>query len=80
MELYEGSSFFLFCFVKCKGSRDSVGSIVTRLWAGQPRVRILAGARDSLLQNVQTGCGAYPASYPMGTGVLFWNKASRAWN
>jgi hypothetical protein len=33
---------------------------------------ISVGRRDfSLLQNVQTGSGAYPNSYSMGKGVLF---------
>jgi hypothetical protein len=36
------------------------------------RVRFLAGARDLyLLHSVQTGSGAHPASYPMGTGGSF---------
>jgi len=31
----------------------------------------MAGVRDSsLLQNVQTGCGAHPATYSLGAGVL----------
>jgi len=30
-----------------------------------------SGERFSLLQNVQTGYGAYPASYSMGTGRLY---------
>jgi hypothetical protein len=34
-------------------------------------VRFLAGARDfSLFHNIQTGCGAHPASSPAGTEVL----------
>jgi hypothetical protein len=38
------------------------------LWAG---VRSPAGSRDfSVLYNVQTSSGAYPASYTMGTGVV----------
>jgi hypothetical protein len=37
-------------------SRNSVVSVVTRLWAGQHGIGILAGARDfSLVQNPQTG-------------------------
>jgi hypothetical protein len=43
----------------------------TVLQAGRNGVRILAGARDfSLLRNMQTGSGAHPASYSMGTGAL----------
>jgi hypothetical protein len=31
----------------------------------------------SLLHTVQTGSGAHPASYPMGTGGVFsWGKAA----
>jgi len=46
---------------------------VTRLWTGQSRVRIVVAARDfSLLQNVQTGCGAHKVSYSLHTGVLSW--------
>jgi len=26
--------------------------------------------RFSVIQKVQTGCGAHPASYSMGTGIL----------
>ena len=38
------------------------------------------GAGDlPLLQNVQTGCGAHPASYSIGTGFLPGGKACRAW-
>ena len=32
----------------------------------------------SLLQNVQTGCGAHPASYSMSTGVIYRGKATGA--
>jgi len=45
--------------------------------AGQSRVEILAEAKDfSLLQNVQIGSAAQPASYLTGTKVLYcwWNS------
>ena len=43
--------------------------MVTELRVGLAGVRILVVATDfSLLQNVQTGSGAHPASYSMGTG------------
>jgi hypothetical protein len=44
------------------------------------RVRFLAGVKDlSLFHSVQTGSGAHPASYPMGTGVFSpGNKVARA--
>ena len=46
--------------------------VVTRLRAGHTAVRIPAGARGfSLLQNVQIGSGAHPATYSMGAGVIF---------
>jgi hypothetical protein len=45
-------------------------------------VRFPAGARDiSLLHSFQTGSGAHPASYPMGTGSCFsGGKAAGAWS
>ena len=58
-------------------------STVTRLQTRRPKssgVRIPEKARDfSLLQNVQTGSGAHPASYSLGTGVLHRVKAVRTW-
>ena len=51
--------------------RDSVVGIVTRLRAERSELRIPVGARDvPTVQNVQTGPGANPGSYSMGTGVL----------
>jgi hypothetical protein len=35
-------------------------------------VRVAVGAIFSLLHVVQTGFGAHPASYPMGTGAVFF--------
>ena len=53
--------------------RDNVVGIVARLWAGRSGIRFWAGERDfSVLQNAQTGFGAHPISYLMGTDVLFW--------
>jgi hypothetical protein len=44
-------------------SRNSLVGIVTRQGIGRSGVRIQVGARGfSLLQNVQTGSGLYPAS------------------
>jgi hypothetical protein len=52
------------------GSQSSLVGIVTRLRAGRSGVRIPVEARDfSLLQNVQTGSGAHPASYSVGIVV-----------
>ena len=54
-------------------SQNRVFGIGTMLWAGQPGIRILLGLRDfSVLQNVQTGSGAHPSSYLLGTMVLSW--------
>jgi hypothetical protein len=55
--------------------RDSSVDITTRLRAGRSRNRIsipVGGKRCSLLYNVQTGCGAHPASYTVGTVGLFY--------
>jgi hypothetical protein len=42
------------------------------LHAGRPERHSPAGARDfSLLHRIQTGSGAHPASYPVGTGDPF---------
>jgi hypothetical protein len=55
--------------ISCCDSRDSLVGIATGWTAG---VRFPAGVRDiSLRHSVQTGSGAHPASYPMGTGVSF---------
>jgi hypothetical protein len=49
--------------------RDTSVGIVTRLLAGWPRNRGSIPGRDfSLPHNVQTGIGAHPAFYTMGTG------------
>jgi hypothetical protein len=63
---------FLFFFVLISGGRDSSVGIATRLWAGRPRNRgsIPRQGQETFLHNVQTGSGAHPASYTMGTGAL----------
>jgi hypothetical protein len=53
-------------------SQDNTASILTRLHTNHNR-----GKRFSLLQDVQTGSGAHPASYGMGTGVLSWEYSSQ---
>ena len=50
--------------------RKSVVGIATILRAGRSGNRIPVGARVSAL--VQTGPGAHPASYMVGTGSLCW--------
>jgi hypothetical protein len=55
-------------------SRDSSVGTATRLRAGRPRSQGSIpdrGKTFSLLYNIQTGPGAHPASYPMGTGGSF---------
>jgi hypothetical protein len=51
--------------------RDSVVNSVTGLWAGRCGVRIPAEATDFYLhQNVPTGSGAHPNSYPNDTVLI----------
>jgi hypothetical protein len=58
------------------GCHRSIASTETKLQ--QSRVEILAEAKDfSLLQNVQTGSVAHPASYLKGTKVLSWGYSSQ---
>jgi len=66
-------------------SEDSILSQVTGLWAGKSGVQFLGGSNNcSLLQNVQTCCGAHPVSCSLGTGVLFmginqpWHEADHS--
>jgi hypothetical protein len=55
-----------------RGNWSSIVDMVTDLWAGRSGVRIPVGAGDSsLLENVQTGCGAYAAILMNGYGVNF---------
>jgi len=62
-------------------SRDNVVRRVTRLWARQSGFWTPVRARYlSLLQNVQTGCGAHTASNSMGTmNSSAGGKLARAW-
>jgi len=58
------------------GSQDSVISIVTRLWAEEPRnhCSISCSVRAfPLLQGIQTDSGTQPVSSAMGTGGSFPN-------
>jgi hypothetical protein len=52
-------------FVTNKRSRYSDG-----LRAGRPEFESQQGKDFSLLHNVQSGRGAHPTSYPMGTGAI----------
>jgi hypothetical protein len=75
---------FCVCFPLTGKSRDSsVGiALVYGLDDRRSRVRFPAGAGNfSLHHRDQTGSGAHPASYPMGTGGFFpWGKAAGAWS
>jgi hypothetical protein len=49
------------------------------LWAGQVMFDSRQRQDFSLLHSIQTGFGAHPALYPMGTGGDFpWGKAAGA--
>jgi hypothetical protein len=55
------------------GYLDSIFGIVTRLYTGWT-VQCLNPSRSKrfgLLQNIQIGSGAHPASYPRGTRIYF---------
>jgi hypothetical protein len=53
------------------GSRDSSVGIAASCRLDSPG-SVPGKARDSsLLHSIQTGSGAHPASYPMGTGYYF---------
>lgn len=54
----------------------SLVGIVTRVLPERDGIRMPADARYfSLLQDIQTGWGVYPASYSIGT----WGQAATAW-
>ena len=57
--------------------RDSSVGIATRYGLDGPVIASLWGARFSALD--QTGAGARPASYEMGTGSFPGDKAAGAW-
>jgi hypothetical protein len=54
-----------------KKNRDSSGSTVTRLGVGRPGLDSRNEKEFSVLHHIQTGPGAHPTSYPMGTGGFF---------
>jgi hypothetical protein len=60
---------YTLCFIVT--SQDSIVCVVTRLQAAQPRVRILAGARDVLFSKTPTlSHEGNPASCSVGTRAL----------
>jgi len=64
-------------------SRDSVVSVVTGLLGGRSGLQSPAGAREfSVLQNIQTGCGAHlaPSQYVGLTVLILGDKAAGAWS
>jgi hypothetical protein len=59
-------------FPVTKGGRRSVVGIVIRLWACRSEVRMPVGERAlSLLHYIHTGSEAHPASYSVGTRILY---------
>ena len=69
--LYRRPSWQSELIYACCWIRDVVVCTLTRPRVGWSGVWIPIMARDfPLLQTVQTGSGAHPASYSMGTGVL----------
>jgi hypothetical protein len=53
-------------------SRDSAVDITTGYRAGREKGRSSSpGMVKNFIRVVQTGSGAHPGSYPMGTGGLF---------
>ena len=60
------------CICVSQVAHASVVSIGTRIQTGWPAVQIPMGAGDLFLaQNIQTGFGAHPYSYYVGTGGSF---------
>ena len=65
------SSVYLLFNSECYSmSQNSSGSIVIRLWTGKPRYHGSIRGGERFLFGVQTTCGAHPAAYSMGTGVI----------
>jgi hypothetical protein len=53
-------------------SRDSIVGIATSYGLGSPRNRSLSsGGVKNFLHIIQTGSGAHPATYPVGSGDSF---------
>jgi hypothetical protein len=67
----------LFCVLVIYVGRDSAFGISTALRAGRSGDRIPVGARFSA--PAQTGRGAHPTFYTMGTGFFPGGKAAGAW-
>lgn len=63
----------IYQFLNClKGNQHSVFSVVARLWAEWPGLRLPTGARDfSFLKNVRASSGTHSGSHSAGTGFLF---------
>ena len=64
------------CIQEANRGRGSSVGIATRYWLDGPGIESRWGARFSAL--VQTGPGAHPASYTMGTGFFPGGKATWA--
>jgi hypothetical protein len=63
-------------WIPCRSRDSSVG--IAKGWTA--RVRFPAVQDFSLLPSVQTGSGAHPASYPMGTGGSFPGGKAGTWS
>ena len=68
---------YLTLFISCICGPDSVVGIATGYGLGGPGIESRWGARFSAL--VQTGPGAHPASYTMGTGSFPGVKSGLRW-
>ena len=72
-EKYICNTYYILILLLVVESLDNVVGIVARVRHGPSVVRISAVATDFLFsKTVRTGSGAHPASYSMGTGVLYW--------
>jgi hypothetical protein len=62
-------------------TRDRQFGVATRLPVGTAEGSIAGRCSSSFFQNMQTGSGAYPASYSVGTGALsVGDKVPVAWS
>jgi hypothetical protein len=73
--LYVNNVFDTTCIVKANMSKIIAQGSSLGIATGfglDGKIQFLAGARDfSLLHSTQTGSGAHPTSFSMGTGVSF---------
>jgi hypothetical protein len=61
-------------------SRCLISDILIFLWMFSDWIRVRWPGFDSLCFRLQTGSGAHPDSYPIGTGGPFpWDRAASTW-